>query len=121
MEIASYRIFARRWPRAGGSERDGFDEVGRGHNRVVGLGDGPSDDQQIGPGRLRPSGQYGVGIAGKIAGAALVRVATRSVPGAIVVTSGLVAKKLYDRRRARKGKGEGNQASATGQNTKPKA
>ncbi|MEY4239419.1 MAG: hypothetical protein RL339_2020 [Pseudomonadota bacterium] len=56
-----------------------------------------------------------------IAGAVAMRVATRSVPGAIVVTSGLVAKKLYDRRRARKGKGEGNQASATGQNTKPKA
>ena len=45
-----------------------------------------------------------------------MRVATRSVPGAIVVTSGLLAKKLYDRRKARKGK-----AAATGQNTAPKA
>ncbi len=49
-----------------------------------------------------------------IAGAVAMRVATRSVPGAIVVTSGLVAKKLYDRRKARKGK-------ATGQNPKRKA
>ena len=51
-----------------------------------------------------------------IAGAVAMRVATRSVPGAIVVTSGLVAKKLYDRRKAKKG-----QAKATGQNPKPKA
>ncbi len=51
-----------------------------------------------------------------IAGALAMRVATRSVPGAIVVTSGLLAKKLYDRRKARKGK-----AAATGQNTAPKA
>ena len=51
-----------------------------------------------------------------IAGAMAMRVATRSVPGAIVVTSGLLAKKLYDRRKARKGK-----AAVTGQNTAPKA
>ncbi len=37
-----------------------------------------------------------------IAGAALVRVATRSVPGAIVVGGGLLAKTLYDRRRAKR-------------------
>jgi len=36
-----------------------------------------------------------------LAGAALVRVATRSVPGAIVVGGGLLAKTLYDRRHAR--------------------
>jgi len=51
-----------------------------------------------------------------LAGAMAMRVATRSVPGAIVVTSGLLAKKLYDRRKARKGK-----AAATGQNKAPKA
>lgn len=51
-----------------------------------------------------------------IAGAVAMRVATRSVPGAIVVTSGLVAKKLYDRRKARKGK-----TKPAGQNTPPKA
>lgn len=37
-----------------------------------------------------------------IAGAVAMRVATRSVPGAIVVGSGLIAKKLYDRRKAAK-------------------
>ena len=37
-----------------------------------------------------------------IAGAALVRIATRSVPGAIVVGGGLLAKTLYDRRRAKR-------------------
>ena len=42
-------------------------------------------------------------IAG-VVGAVAMRVATRSVPGAIVVTSGLLAKKLYDRRKARQGK-----------------
>lgn len=49
-----------------------------------------------------------------VAGAVAMRVATRSVPGAIVVTSGLLAKKLYDRRQARKG----NPGSA-GQNAQP--
>lgn len=37
------------------------------------------------------------GIAGTVA----MRIATRSVPGAIVVASGALAKTLYDRRRAR--------------------
>jgi hypothetical protein len=39
------------------------------------------------------------GIGGKIVGAALVRIATRSVPGAILVGGGLLAKTLYDRRK----------------------
>ncbi len=43
-------------------------------------------------------------LLGGIAGALAVRVATRSVPGAIVVGGGILAKTLYDRRRARKGK-----------------
>ncbi len=42
------------------------------------------------------------GIAGMLA----MRVATRSVPGAIIVTSGLVAKKLYDRRKSRRTSGQ---------------
>ncbi len=46
----------------------------------------------------------GKGIGGKIAGAALTRIATKSVPGAIVVGGGILAKLLYDRRKARKGK-----------------
>lgn len=42
------------------------------------------------------------GIAGKIAGAALMRIATRSVPGAILVTGGLIAKAVHDRRKSKK-------------------
>lgn len=49
-----------------------------------------------------------------VAGAVAMRLATRSVPGAIVVTAGLVAKKLYDRRRAAKAP-----RSAAGQNDQP--
>jgi hypothetical protein len=41
-------------------------------------------------------------IVGTLAGAALTRIATKSVPGAILVGGGLLAKTLYDRRRARK-------------------
>lgn len=41
-------------------------------------------------------------LLGGIAGAVALRVATKSVPGAIVVGSGLIAKKLYDRRKAAK-------------------
>ena len=41
-------------------------------------------------------------LAGKIAGAALLRIATKSVPGAIVVGGGLLAKTLYDRKKAAK-------------------
>lgn len=37
----------------------------------------------------------------RIAGAALLRVATRSVPGAILVSGGLIAKALHDRHKAR--------------------
>ena len=46
------------------------------------------------------------GLAGKLAGAALVRIATRSVPGAILVTGGLIAKTLHDRRKAKKQAGQ---------------
>lgn len=41
-------------------------------------------------------------VTGALAGAALTRIATRSVPGAIVVGGGMLAKLLYDRRRASK-------------------
>lgn len=37
-----------------------------------------------------------------LVGTALVRIAARSVPGAIVIGGGLLAKTLYDRKRARK-------------------
>ena len=41
------------------------------------------------------------------AGAALTRIATRSVPGAIVVGGAVLARTLYNRRRQRRGK-DGN-------------
>jgi len=41
-------------------------------------------------------------LTGKLAGAALVRIGTRSVPGAILVGGGLLAKTLHDRRKARR-------------------
>lgn len=43
-------------------------------------------------------------------GAALARVATRSVPGALLVGGGLIAKTLYDRSRSRKVRAEGEEA-----------
>jgi len=49
-----------------------------------------------------PVGSKPKTLGGKLAGAALLRIATRSVPGAIVITGGLVAKLLHDRRQARK-------------------
>ena len=56
-------------------------------------------------GRLFPAkgpaaGKAGLGKA--IAGAAITRIASRSVPGALVVGGGILAKMLFDRRRARK-------------------
>ena len=48
-----------------------------------------------------------------LAGAAIARVATTSVPGAIVVGGGLLAKTLYDRRKSRaKARAEGEEALA---------
>lgn len=41
-----------------------------------------------------------------LAGAAVTRIATRSVPGAIVVGGGFLAKVLYDRRRKRRAAAE---------------
>lgn len=43
-------------------------------------------------------------------GAALARVATRSVPGALLVGGGLIAKTLYDRSRSRRARAEGEEA-----------
>lgn len=45
-------------------------------------------------------------LLGRIAGAMVVRVASRSVPGAIVVGGSLLAKRLYDRRHAKRSSGE---------------
>ncbi len=41
-------------------------------------------------------------LAGKIAGFVLLRVATKSVPGAIIVTGGMIAKSLHEKRKAKK-------------------
>ena len=51
----------------------------------------------------------GRGMAQTLIGTAIARVATRSVPGALVIGGGLLAKALYDRRkgtRAAKAEGE---------------
>lgn len=45
-----------------------------------------------------------------LVGTAIARVATRSVPGAIVVGGGLLAKTLYDRRRSRTAEAVGEAA-----------
>ncbi len=45
-----------------------------------------------------------------IMASAIVKVATRSVPGAIVVGGGLLAKTLYDRRKARQARIDGEAA-----------
>ncbi|MFM5948480.1 MAG: hypothetical protein ACKOPM_04510 [Novosphingobium sp.] len=50
-------------------------------------------------------------LLGGIAGAVAVRVATRSVPGAIVVSGAVIAKRLYDKRRASSAKGAQKPAS----------
>lgn len=64
--------------------------------------------------------QFGKGKAKKIVkgrsmtqtllGTAIARIATRSVPGAIIVGGGLLAKTLYDRRRAAEAAKEGKEA-----------
>ena len=42
-----------------------------------------------------------------LVGTALARIATRSVPGAILVGGGMLAKALYDRRQGTRAKAEG--------------
>jgi len=49
----------------------------------------------------------GRSIAQTMIGTAVARIATRSVPGAILVGGGLLAKTLYDRSRSRKAAAEG--------------
>lgn len=58
-------------------------------------------------GRKLPTGKAlkkakGLGLGGSLAQAAIVRLATRSVPGAILVGGGLLAKTLHDRRKPAK-------------------
>lgn len=49
--------------------------------------------------RVFPVGK-GASLGKGLAGVALARIATRSVPGAILIGGGMLAKLLYDRRRA---------------------
>jgi hypothetical protein len=49
-------------------------------------------------------GGMGSGIAARLIKIAALRIATRSVPGAIAVGGALIAKSLYDRRRAKAAK-----------------
>ena len=42
------------------------------------------------------------GLVGKVIGAALVRIATKSVPGAIIIGGGMLAKALHEQRKAKR-------------------
>lgn len=50
-------------------------------------------------------------LLGGLAGAAAVRVATRSVPGAIVVGGAMLAKRLYDKRHRQPGAKDAGKAA----------
>jgi hypothetical protein len=52
----------------------------------------------------------GRGIARTLVGAAIARVATRSVPGALIVGGGMLAKALYDRSKGDKAKAKGEES-----------
>jgi hypothetical protein len=52
----------------------------------------------------------GRGIFRTLAGAGIARVATRSVPGALIVGGGMLAKALYDRSKGPEAKAKGEQA-----------
>lgn len=65
--------------------------------RLAGLGLTANDVARLAAGKQ--------GFGTRIAAAALMRLATRSVPGALAVGGGIVAKALLDRKRQRKGDG----------------
>lgn len=67
--------------------------------RIARTGGARLIDLTVGKALPQPPAPRKGGIGGKIVGAALVRIATRSVPGAILVGGGLLAKTLYDRRK----------------------
>lgn len=58
------------------------------------------------------AGGKGRGLARMLIGTAVARIATRSVPGAILVGGGLLAKTLYDRRKGAKAEEKGKRAVA---------
>lgn len=51
----------------------------------------------------------GRSLGQSLVGTAIARLATRSVPGALIVSGGLLAKTLYDRKRARASKAAGHE------------
>jgi len=70
---------------------------------VIGTKYGPGKAKKIIKGRS---------MAQTLLSTAVARMATRSVPGAILVGGGMLAKTLFDRQRAKKAKAEGKQAVA---------
>ncbi|MFM5908790.1 MAG: hypothetical protein ACKOPO_14570 [Novosphingobium sp.] len=55
----------------------------------------------------------GRSMAQTLVGTALARIATRSVPGAIVVGGGMIAKALYERRKGARAEREGKEQAAS--------
>jgi hypothetical protein len=71
--------------------------------RVARAGGGKLLDKAVGQVMAKvPDAAAKGSVTGAVAGAALTRIATKSVPGAIIVGAGLLAKTLYDRRQASK-------------------
>jgi hypothetical protein len=62
------------------------------------VGKGPRQNKSTGTGKGTVKGSS---LGRNLVGTMLVRVATRSVPGALIVGGGLLAKTLYDRKRSR--------------------
>ena len=86
----------------------------RGGNRLIDLTLGRVLPGDPGQPEKRPT------LLGGLAGAAAVRIATRSVPGAIVIGGGLLAKTLYDRKRAKRAEKSKSADQSSGQHS-PKA
>ncbi len=79
----------------------------RGGNRLIDLTLGKVMPDESAQPKKRPT------LIGGLIGVAAVRIATRSVPGAIVVGGGLLAKTLYDRKQAK----QAAKAEAAGKTT----
>ena len=72
--------------------------------RMLATGEQTGGAYVLSEARVLPGGKAaGSRLSKGLAGAAMARIATRSVPGAIVVGGGLLAKMLYDRRHAKAG------------------
>lgn len=71
--------------------------------KLVRMGGGKLLDRAVAQ-FLPPSAKTGSALGKGLTGAALTKIATRSVPGAILVGGGVIAKMLYDRRHASRAK-----------------